>query len=195
MTRVRQWGICGLAALSLLAASAAASAQETAEFPVAVLNLDVLFKEDAQVQKALADLKQEAAEIDEKVKLRQSEIETVQADMRKAQPGSQEQRRLQQQGFKLAGELQRFVNDERANVAGKEAKIFLAAYRRVDGVVKEYCQEKGIKLVIRDQAGSLEANQSTQEIVKAVNRFVIFEDGLDITKDIQGRLKSADKEE
>ena len=184
-----------MAALSLLAASAAASAQEKAEFPVAVLNLDVLFKEDAKVQKALADLKQEAAEIDEKVKLRQSEIETVQADMRKAQPGSQEQRRLQQQGFKLAGELQRFVNDERANVAGKEAKIFLAAYRRVDKVVKEYCQEKGIKLVIRDQTGSLEGNQSTQEIVKSVNRTVIFQDGLDITKDIQQRLKSAEKAE
>jgi Skp family chaperone for outer membrane proteins len=187
--------LLGLAALTAAVSSAAAKAQEreSRSFPVAVLNLDVLFKEEAQVVKALEELKQEAAEIDEKVKLRQSELEAVENDLRKAQPGSQEQRRLQQEFLKLRGELQQYINRERGNVQLKEAKIYLAAYRSIEGVVKEYCKEKGIKLVIRQQTTSLDEDQPGQEILKALGRAVIFEDGLDITADIQKRLKAKDQ--
>lgn len=176
-----------------LAASAAAQDKETNPLPIAVLNLDLLFKEDQQVTDAREKLKQEAAEIDEKVKLRQAELEAVQDDLRKAQAGSVEQRRLQQEFLKLNAELQQFVARERANVQNKEVKILLTAYRGVDAVVKEYCKEKGIKLVIRQQSTSLDENQPTQEILKALNRTIVFEDGLDITADIQQRLKAKDK--
>ena len=186
--RTTSWSVLGVLLLGL----AAASAQEQ-NFPVAVINLDLLFKEDAKVAEAIAELKQEAAGIDEKVKLRQAELEAVANDLRQAQPGSQEQRRLQQEAAKLNGELQQFVARERANYQNKEVKIYLAAYRGVESVVKEYCKEKGIKLVIRQQSTSLDENQPTAEIIKAINRDVIFEDGLDITADIQERLKAKDK--
>jgi Skp family chaperone for outer membrane proteins len=189
------WLQLGFAALAAVFPAVAAKAQDrdAKSIPVAVLNLDILFKEEKQVVKALEELKQEAAEIDEKVKLRQSELEAVGNDLRKAQPGSQEQRRLQQEAVKLNGELQQYVNRERANVQLKEAKIYLSAYRNIETVVKEYCKEKGIKLVIRQQTTSLDDDQQGQEIIKALNRIVVFEDGLDITGDIQKRLKAKDK--
>ncbi len=178
----------------VLGLAAAASAQDKAPFPIAVLNLDVLFKEDVKVAEALAALKQETAEIDEKVRLRQTELEAVANEARQAQSGSAEQRRLQQEAAKLNAELQQFVARERANYQNKEVKIYLTAYRSMDSVVKEYCQEKGIKLVIRQQTASLDENQPTAEIIKAINRDVIFEEGLDITADIQARLKAKEKE-
>ncbi|HUE70520.1 MAG TPA: OmpH family outer membrane protein [Pirellulaceae bacterium] len=191
----RSQTLFGVVGTTVLCLAAAAVAQETQPdlLPIAVLNLDVLFKEDEQVANSLAELQQEAAEIDEKVKLRQSELEAVGSDLRQAQPGSAEQRRLQQEAVKLNAELQQFVARERANVQNKETKIFLTAYRAVDAVVKVYCREKGIKLVIRQQSTSLDENQPTVEILKAINRAVIFEDGLDITADIQQRLKAKDK--
>ncbi|HZL90599.1 MAG TPA: OmpH family outer membrane protein [Pirellulaceae bacterium] len=182
-----------LMALVAVSPPLAAQDKESDRLPVAVLNLDALFKEDPQVVQGLADLKQEAAEIDEKVKLRQTELEAVGSDARKAQPGSQEQRRLQQEFLKLNNELQQYINRERAGVQMKEAKIYLTAYREIESVVKEYCKEKGIKLVIRQQSTSLDENQPAQEIVKALNRLVIYEDGLDITDDIRTRLKAKDK--
>ncbi len=193
--RARQRTSVGLAAMLVafgLAAAAMGQAKEAA-LPVAVLNLDVLFKEDAKVASAVEDLKQQALALDEKVKLRQTELEAVQDDARKAQPGSAEQRRLQQELFKLNAELQQFVARERASVQTKEAKIYLGAYRDIEAVVKGYCKEKGIKLVIRQQTTSLDENQAAPEILKALNRMVIFEDGLDITADIQERLKMKDK--
>lgn len=167
-----------------------AAAQEKPALPLAVLNLDVLFKEDRGVSDALARLRAEAQELDKTVALRQAELEGVQADLRKAQPGSADFRKLQQETIKLTGELQQFIQRERANVQLKEAKIYLAAYRDIEEVVKEYCRERGIKLVIRQQTTSLAEDQPAQEIVKALNRIVIFEDGLDITGEIQQRVKA-----
>jgi Skp family chaperone for outer membrane proteins len=191
-TRSRACLAAATAMFLVLTAAAVAQDQEN-PLPIAVLNLDLLFKEDTQVTEALAELKEEAQGIDEKAKLRQTELEAVADDLRKAQPGSQEQRRLQQEAIKLNAALQQFVARERANVQNKEAKIFLTAYREVESVVKEYCREKGIKLVLRQQTTSLDENQPTQEILKALNRSVIFEDGLDITTDIQQRIKAKDK--
>jgi Skp family chaperone for outer membrane proteins len=185
--------VLSLAAAVAVCLPLAAQDKESAPLPIAVLNLDLLFKEDPDVVQGLADLKQEAAEIDEKIKLRQSEVEAVASDARKAQPGSQEQRRLAQEAAKLDGELKQYVNREREAVRLKEAKLYLTAYRDVESVVKEYCKEKGIKLVIRQQTTSLDENQTAQEIVKALNRLVIYEDGLDITDDIKKRLKAKDK--
>jgi Skp family chaperone for outer membrane proteins len=167
-----------------------AAAQETPALPVAVLNLDVLFKEDRGVTNALARLRAEAQELDKTVALRQAELEAVQADLRKAQPGSADFRKLQQEVIKLTGELQQFIQRERANVQLKEAKIYLAAYRDIEEVVKEYCKQRGIKLVIRQQTTSLAEDQPAQEIVKALNRIVIFEEGLDITEEIHKRVKA-----
>lgn len=185
--------VFSLMALLVFCLPLSAQDKESDRLPIAVLNLDALFKEDPEVVQGLADLKQEAAEIDEKVRLRQTEIEAVGSDVRKAQPGSQEQRRLQQEFLKLNNELQQYVARERASVQAKEAKLYLTAYREVESVVKEYCKEKGIKLVIRQQTTSLDENQPAQEIVKALNRLVIYEDGLDITDDIRERLKAKDK--
>lgn len=179
------------AALAAMGVGSAGIAQdkEPASFPVAIVNLDVLFKQDPKVVKALEELKLEAAEIDEKVKLRQTELEAIASDIRKAQPGSQEQLRLQQQGAKLTAELQQYVARERVNVQLKEAKIYLSAYQDIEGVVKAYCKERGIKLVIRQQTTSLEENQPAQEIIKALNRIVVYEDGLDITEAIREQMK------
>jgi Skp family chaperone for outer membrane proteins len=176
-----------------LAAVTAAQEKEAASLPVAVLNLDVLFKEDPKVVKALTELKQQAVEIDEKIKLRQAELESTAADANKAQPGSQEQRRLGQQAARLQNELQQFIARERASVQLQEARIYLATYRDVESIVQKYCREKGIKLVIRQQATGLDGEQSAQEILKALNRIVVFEEGLDITADIQERMKAKEK--
>lgn len=179
--------------IAMAPASSSLAQEKEAPFQVAVLNLDILLKEDSKVVTALAELKQEAVEIDEKIKLRQAELESAATDARQAQAGSQEQRRLAQQAARLQSELQQFINRERANVQLKEAKIFLSAYRGIEPIVKDYCREKGIKLVLRQQTTSLDENQSAQDIVKALNRIVVFEDGLDITADIQERMKAKEK--
>ena len=154
--------------------------------PIAVLNLDRIF--DATNYKPLADrmapLKVEAAEVEQKIQVRQVELETVQNQLRAARQGSPDFERLQLQFSKLQTELQLFVNRERQAMQKKEGVIYLALYREVDDEVQKYCKTKGIKLVIRQQQTKTEGDVTPQEILKALNRVVVYEDGLDITDDI-----------
>ena len=49
--------------------------------------------------------------------------------------------------------------------------------------MKKYAKAKGLKLVIRQQDSSLDEKQPLAEILKSLNRGIIYEDGLDITDD------------
>lgn len=175
------------AALVPLAAVQPARGQEV--FPVAILNMDKLFKTHKPFQDKLAPIKEGVLDMEKKAQLRQIELETVVGQLRKAPPGSPESQRLQQQAAKLQNELQQFVNKERETLQKREAAEFLAFYRQLEEEVKKYAKDKGLKLVIRQQDGSLDENQPLPEILKSLNRGIIYEDGLDITDDI---LKALD---
>ncbi len=176
-----------LASCAFLTLATAAGGQET--LPIALVNLDRIFKDHKPFQDKLVPIKEGVQEMEKKAQLRQIELETVVTQLRKAQPGTPEAQRLQQQAVKLQTDLQQFVAKERETLQKREATAHLELYRQVEEEVKKYCKEKGIKLVIRQQETSLDENQPLPEILKALNRGIVFEDGLDITSDI---LKALD---
>jgi len=164
-------------------------AQDAATFPVAVVNMDKVFKTHQPLLDKLAPIKTAAVDLEKNVQLRNVELETVVNKFRAAQPGSPEAQRLQQQGAKLQAELQQFVQKERGDLQKRETVILLGFYRQVEEEVRKYAKAKGIKLVIRQQEGSLDENQPLQQILASLNRGIIYEDGLDITEDV---LKALD---
>jgi len=163
-------------------------AQEAAPFPVAVVNMDRVFKHQP-LQDKLTPIKEGAAELEKTVQLRTAELETAVNKFRAAAPGSPESQRLQQQAAKLQAELQQFVQKERGDLQKREAAIILAFYRELEDEVRKYAKAKGIKLVIRQKEAPLDDSQSPQQTLLSINREVLFEDGLDITDDI---LKALD---
>ena len=163
-------------------------AQEVNSFPVALVNMDRVFKHQP-LQDKLTPIKEADAELAKTVQLRTAELETAVNKFRAAAPGSPESQRLQQQAAKLQAELQQFVQKERGDLQKREAAIFLAFYRELENEVRKYAKAKGIKLVIRQKEAPLDENQSPQQTLLSINREVLFEDGLDITDDI---LKALD---
>lgn len=180
--------VCLLAILTaVFAAWPSVRAQEP--LPIALVNMDRVFKTHQPLLDKLAPIKEGAQNLEKKAQLRQIELETVVTQLRKAQPGTPEAQRLQQQAAKLQTELQQFVVKEREELQRREAAVFLDMYRQLEDEVKKYAKAKGIKLVIRQQEGSLDEKQSLQEILKTLNRGIIYEEGLDITDEI---LKALD---
>jgi len=164
-------------------------AQDAAPFPVALVNMDKVFKTHKPLLDKLAPIKAAAAELEKNVQLRNVELETVVNKLRAAQPGSPEAQRLQQQGAKLQADLQQYVQKERGDLQKREAAIYLDIYRQLEEEVRKYAKAKGIKLVIRQQDTSLDENQPLQQILTSLNRGIVYEDGLDITEEI---LKALD---
>jgi Skp family chaperone for outer membrane proteins len=168
---------------------AAAYAHADDSLPIAILNMDRVFKTHQPLLDQLAPAREEAKALQEKVQLRQAEIETVANQIRKAEPGSPDFQRLQGQLLKLNGELQQMAQAGQQTIQKKETTIYLAFYRILDEEVAKYAKAKGLKLVLRQQESSLDEKQPLQEILKSLNRSIIYQDGLDITDDI---LKALD---
>jgi len=170
------------AAMAVVCASHVAGAQE--RLPIALVNVDKFFKSHKPFQDKLTPIKEALQEMEKKVQTRQIELETVVTQLRQAEPGTPAAQRLQQQAAKLQQDLQQFVAQERGELQKREVALLLEYYLLMNEEVKSYAQAKGIKLVIRQQDSSLDANQPPAEILKSLNRGILYEDGLDITDEI-----------
>lgn len=167
--------------LSLLTASI--SAQDKS-FPIAVVNLDKVFNGYKKHAARLQPIRESAKELDEAVQIRQVEMETTANQLRKAMPGSPDQLRLQQQLIKLQNDLRIFLETERQKLQKSEVSALIATQKDVDEQIKKTSKERGFKLVLR-QYPPPEVNQPLQEVVKNLNRDVVYyEDALDITDEV-----------
>jgi Skp family chaperone for outer membrane proteins len=123
--------------------------------------------------------------------VRQAEFETVAGQFRRAAQGSAEQQRLQGQLGKLQADLQQFVVGERTQLQKKQMTVYLEFFRQMDGEIMKYAKEHGLKLVLRQTESSLEDNQTLPEALKALNRAILYEEGLDITDEILQALDAS----
>lgn len=183
-------------ALAAAACSPLAAAEKPAkaELPIAILNLDRLSQGYEPLNDRLAALKADVAKLDRTAKLRQVELETVQNQLRGAKAGTAEFERLRLQQAKLQTELQLFIEREKQEVQKKESAIYLDFYRQVEAEVAEFCQPRGIKLVLRQQKSEAKTSDSPQEIIKLISRPVVYQDGLDITDAILKALADDDQD-
>jgi len=159
--------------------------------PVALVNLDRMLKTYKPLLAKLEPIKAEARELEQSVQVRQAELETVGAQLRNTQPGTPDYQRLQIQLVKLQNELQQFINTQRQELQKKEAAVYLAFYRQVDAEIAKYAKAHGLKLVLRQTETSLDDNQPLADILKTLNRQILFEENLDITEQILAALESS----
>ena len=148
---------------------------------VALVNIDRILKDFKPLNEKLDPLKAEAKELDAAVQVRQGEIEMAANKLRQTQPGSPDQQRLQIQLVKLQTDLQQFVAKGRHDLQNKEAAVYLAFFRQLDAEISKYAKAHGLKLVLRQYETSFEEGQSLPDVAKALNRTILYEEGLDIT--------------
>jgi Skp family chaperone for outer membrane proteins len=149
-------------------------------FPVAILNVDKVFRAYKPLQDKLAPLKADIQEFEKTVQLKQVELETVQQKLVRASPDSGEGPKLQQQFIKLQAELRGLIEKERKSFAKREAKIHADVYHEMEEQVKKLCKARGIKLVVRQSDGALD-DEKVEEVLKALNRNIIYAEDLDLT--------------
>lgn len=161
--------------------------------PIAIVNVDRILKDFKPLNDKLAPLKAAAKEFEASLQVRQAELETVGNQIRQVQPGSPDHQRLQIQAVKMQNDLQRFIATSRNELQTKEATVYLAFFRQLDAEISKYAKAHGLKLVIRQHQTSFEEGQSLPDVAKALNRQILFEDGLDITDPILEALDAATK--
>jgi Skp family chaperone for outer membrane proteins len=181
-------------ALAILAILASAARAED-RLPVGILNMDRVLKTHQPLLDQMKPLQAEAKKLQETVQVRQAEIETVALQLKKTEQGSPEFQRLQMQGVKLQNELRQYAATEQQALQKKELGVLVAFFRTLEEEVAKYSQANGIKLVIRQQDTTIDENQQPAEILKILNRGIIYQDGLDITDEILKALAARASDE
>ena len=152
--------------------------------PIGLLNIEKLAQQHKPFLMKVAALQEEAKELQTSAALKQTELEAVRSELQKAPPNSQEFQRLQNQFGRLSRELQTFVQEGQQKFRDKDLKLSLSLHREIEQVLKPYCKAKGLKLVVRAHNNALDESQNAQQILQALNRGVLYEEGLDITGDV-----------
>jgi Skp family chaperone for outer membrane proteins len=158
--------------------------------PIALVNVDRILNMFKPLQEKLEPLKAAAKELDAAVQVRQGELETVGNQLRSSRPGSPEQQKLQLQFVKLQTELQQFITNEQQGQHKKQAAVYLAFFRQLDAEISKYAKAHDVKLVLRQYESSLDEGQSLPDIMKALNRTILYQENLDITDAILKALDS-----
>lgn len=176
----------GLFLAATLCVAPAAAQEKPAEnpLPLGLVNIERIAQQYKPFQTKVAALQEESKELQSSVALRQSELEAVGNELRKTAQGTADFQKLQTQFTRLQREMQSFVQEGQQKFREKDLKLSLSLHREIDQVLKPYCKSKGLKLVVRMPGSSLDENQNQQQILQAISRGVLYEDGLDITDDV-----------
>jgi Skp family chaperone for outer membrane proteins len=182
-----------LGVFSLVACAAACLPAADPALPIALVNVDRILKEYKPLNDNLDPLKAEAKELEAKVQVRQAELEAAGNQIRQIQPGSPDFQRLQIQFVRMQTDLQRFIAEGRNALQKKESTTYLTFFRQLDVEISKYAKANGFKLVLRQYETSFDDGQSLPDVAKALNRTILYEEGLDITDPILKALNVAAK--
>jgi Skp family chaperone for outer membrane proteins len=158
-------------------------------FPVATINVVHIFKTYQPAVEKLDALRADVKELDEKIQLRQIELEQLQRKLAgRPQPG-EDREKMQLQFAKLQTELRLYVERERQNVQRREAKIQVDIYKLIQAEVEQITKERGIKLVLVRPRPSLDS-PDLQEVGRALNQSILHSDCPDLTDDVLKALET-----
>ncbi len=165
------------------------------DLPLGTIDVAYIFRTHKEVAERLLPLRATVQELEQKIQLRQAEIEQVQRKLNgPAQPG-EDRGKMQVQIAKMQTELRVFVEKEKQSLQRQELQIQAKVYKEIQAEVKRISQERGLKLVVVRPRGSLETEDLT-EMNRTLNQLVIYEEeGLDLTDEVLKALEEKAKPE
>ena len=174
-----------IAAVVALGASVV-SAQETGR--VAILDVAKVFKDNTSFGDKMAALKAEAERLKGQVTAEQDRIKVEVMKLRDLKPGPERNKReadLEQQHT----HLRTTTRQAESELLSQEARVYFDTYREMQAVVEAIAQANGLSLVLRFDSESIDPN-NRNEVIKGVNRAVVFHRELDLTKLVSEQLNA-----
>jgi len=176
------------AILFLGATTAPADAQhpEAANAPkygVAVVDISYIFKEHKNFIATMEQMKSEMQGLEQKLKAKRDAIAKLQEDRDLREPGSEDFKRLDDQ---LATEKAKFnleMDRLRKDLMERESKVYFNTYQQVVYAIGNYAKQRNIGLVLRFNGDKPDPNDRNA-ILREINKPVVFENNVDITRDI-----------
>lgn len=168
--------------------AAPAHGQNASRFGVAVVDVTYIFKNYKRFNAMMEQMKQDVESTErtlaEERKLINDEVEALNSKFQAGTPEfEREDDRITERKTKFNLKMTR----QRKDFLEREAKIYYQAHLEVNDAVKYYALRHNLGLVLRFNGDPVDPN-NRQDVLRAINNPVVFQNGIDITPSVLSDL-------
>ncbi|MDG1512796.1 MAG: OmpH family outer membrane protein [Mariniblastus sp.] len=164
-------------AITLPLTGIVAQAQESGI--VAILDVAAVFQKNLEFNTQMNEIKQSANELKAQITEQQKAIQIRAQEISAMESGPsrfEQEAALEQQQT----QLKTLARQRETNLLNREAQIYYVTYQKLQSVVAAVAEANGIVLVLRFDNSPINGNVRP-EVIKAVNRSVVYNNQLDLT--------------
>lgn len=167
----------------------APTAARRADPGVRVIDVTYIFKKYTVFQAQVQTMKKEVEATEARLQGQVEQVKKMAEGLKDFKHGSPEYSRLEAQIAQRRADFNVQAQLQKKQFLEKESEIYYTTYQHVKDLVRLYCQNNGISLVLRFNADETGEKQTRPDRLRAMNRPVVYEQGIDITLVILDELE------
>jgi Skp family chaperone for outer membrane proteins len=156
---------------------------------VAVVDVNHIFKNHNNFNTALISLNERGAELDAWVRTQQRELTNLREQLGNYKAGSPEYQQLEEKITKAIADNDLNLRRQRQDFLNDEARLYYETYAQIEQAITRFALARNIGLVLRHTREQPKV-EDPKSVMQNINRFVIFNNGLDITDIILKELNA-----
>ena len=147
---------------------------------VAVLDVAKVFKVNKAFDDAMKAIKKQADSLKTEIQASQEAIKAEAMSISQYEPGSAERNKMEAEVEQKQAALRTSARQAEADLLNREARVYYDTYVKMQSVVGELATKHGISMILRYDGASVDP-ASRPEVIKAVNRTIVFHRDIDLT--------------
>ena len=160
-----------------------------AESGVRVIDVTAIFKKYSVFQAEVQVMKKKVEATEARLQAEVEQVKKLAEGLKGLNRGTPEYQRLEAQVAQKRADFTVQAQLQKKQFLEKESEIYYKTYQEIKSLVRLYCQNNGISLVLRFNAEQTDNKRSRPERLRAMNRPVVYEQGIDITLVILDELE------
>ena len=182
------WATLGFTVLIVGMLAPGAQSQQPAganatRFGVAVVDVTYIFKNHQRFKAMTDQMRGDVQKAEDALREERQRIANMEEQLKTFKAGTPEYKRLDEQITEQKANFNLEATRQRKDFLEREAQIYYQAYLEVQDAVKYYAQANNIGIVLRFNGDPIEPGKR-EEVLRGINKAVVFQNGIDITPDI-----------
>jgi Skp family chaperone for outer membrane proteins len=153
----------------------------------AVVDVTYIFKNYAKFSQQMEGMKTAMESADSQLKADRDTVASKEQMREQYNPGAPEFKQIDEEIARLKAEFQLKAGKIRRDFMEREAQVYYSTFMEVSNAVQYYAQQHNIGMVLRFNGDSIDPN-NREDILRAINKPVVFQNNVDITPDVLALL-------
>ncbi|MEL7498496.1 MAG: OmpH family outer membrane protein [Planctomycetota bacterium] len=156
---------------------------------VAILDVAKVFKNNPSFEAQMKAIRDDADRLKASITQQQEQIKNDAQELTKYGVGTPERNQLEAQLEQRQTSLRTQARQSETQLLNREARIYFDTYQQMQTVVESIAQQYGLSLVLRFDSEAIDPT-NRNEVIKGVNRAVVFHRKLDLTTMVTDQLNA-----